>query len=139
MPRWEWGTNFDYTTYSVRESPVPIVRNEELVLLRAEARYFTGDLTGALADINVIRVTAGGLAPLIGFADDAAFIDELLYNRRLSLVFEGHRWVDMRRFGRLNQLTLDLPTHVIISELPVPQNECLSRALADASLKGPGC
>lgn len=133
------GTNFDYTTYSVRESPVPIVRNEELVLLRAEARYFTGDLAGALADINVIRVTAGGLAPLIGFADDAAFIDELLYNRRLSLVFEGHRWVDMRRFGRLNQLTLDLPTHVIISELPVPQNECLSRALADASLKGPGC
>lgn len=133
------GTNFDYTTYSVRESPVPIIRNEELILLRAEARYFTGDLAGALADINTIRVTAGGLAPLVGFADDNGFIDELLYNRRLSLVFEGHRWVDMRRFGRLNQLTLDLPTHVIISELPVPQNECLSRALADASLKGPGC
>ncbi|CAN5807147.1 hypothetical protein BH11GEM1_BH11GEM1_17600 [soil metagenome] len=133
------GTNFDYTTYSVRESPVPILRNEELILLRAEARYFTGDVAGALSDINVIRVTAGGLAPLVGFANDQAFIDELLYNRRLSLVFEGHRWVDMRRFGRLNQLTLDLPTHVIISELPVPQNECLSRALADASLKGPGC
>ena len=133
------GTTFDYTMYSVRESPVPIIRNEELILLRAEARYFTGDLVGALADINTIRTTAGGLAPLAAFANESAFIDELLYNRRLSLVFEGHRWVDMRRFGRLNQLTLDLPTHVVISELPVPQQECLSRARADAALKGPGC
>ncbi len=133
------GTKFDYTMYSVRESSVPIIKNEELILLRAEARYFTGDVAGALADINTIRVTAGGLDPLAGFANEAAFLDELLYNRRLSLLFEGHRWVDMRRFGRLNQLTLDLPTHVIISELGVPQAECLSRALADAALKGPGC
>ncbi len=133
------GTTFDYTTYSVRESPVPIIRNEELILLRAEALYFTGDVAGALVDINTIRVRSGGLAPLAGFANETEFIDELLYNRRLSLVFEGHRWVDMRRFGRLNLLTKDLATHVIISELPVPQNECLSRALAEAALKGPGC
>jgi hypothetical protein len=134
------GTNFDYTIYSVRESPVPIIRNEELILLRAEARYYTGDAAGALADINIIRTRAGGLPQLVvPFANEAAFLDELLYNRRLSLLFEGHRWVDMRRFGRLNQLTLDLSTHVIISELPVPQGECLSRALADAALKGPGC
>jgi hypothetical protein len=133
------GTTFDYSIYSVRESPAPIIRNEELILLRAEARYFTGDVAGALADINTIRVTAGGLAPLTGFASESEFIDELLYNRRLSLLFEGHRWVDMRRFGRLNQLTLDLPTHIIISELPVPQAECLSRALAETALKGPGC
>ena len=132
-------TTFDYSTYSLRESPVPILRNEELILLRAEARYFTGDIVGALDDINIIRTRSGGLAPLLGFASESAFIDELLYNRRLSLVFEGHRWVDMRRFGRLNQLTLDLPTHVIISELPVPQGECLQRALAEAALKGPGC
>lgn len=133
------GTDFDYSIYSVRESPVPIIRNEELILLRAEARYFTGDIAGAIADINIVRTTAGGLAPVLGFVDESAFIDELLYNRRLSLLFEGHRWIDMRRFGRLNQLTLDLPTHVIISQLPVPQGECLSRALADAALKGPGC
>jgi starch-binding outer membrane protein, SusD/RagB family len=133
------GTTFDYSIYALRDSPIPIIRNEELILLRAEARYFTGDIPGALADINTIRTRSGGLAPIAGFADEAAFIDELLYNRRLSLLFEGHRWIDMRRFGRLNQLTLDLPTHVVVSELPVPQNECLSRARAEASLKGPGC
>jgi hypothetical protein len=133
------GTTFDYSIYPLRDSPIPIIRNEELILLRAEARYFTGDIPGAVADINVIRQRSGGLAPLAGFANEAAFIDELLYNRRLSLLFEGHRWIDMRRFGRLNQLTLDLPTHIVTSELPVPQNECLSRALAEAALKGPGC
>ena len=130
------GTDFDYSVYSVRESAVPIIRNEELILLRAEARYFTGDFVGALEDINTIRTRSGGLpALLVPFASESAFIDELLYNRRLSLAFEGHRWVDMRRFGRLNQLTLDLPTHVTISELFIPQAECLSRARADASLK----
>src|SRR5256885_2729238 len=46
------------------------------------------------------------------------FLDELLYNRRLSLLFEGHRWIDMRRFGRLNQLTLDLPSHIVVAGLP---------------------
>ena len=135
------GTNFDYSMYSVRESAIPIIRNEELILLRAEARYFTGDLVGALADINTVRTRSGGLAALVvPFADDAAFLDELLYNRRLSLLFEGHRWVDMRRFGRLNQLTIDLPTHIVISELSVPQAECLYRSReTDATLKGPGC
>jgi starch-binding outer membrane protein, SusD/RagB family len=135
------GSTFDYTMYSVRESPVPIIRNEELILLRAEARYFTGDLVGALEDINTIRTRAGGLPALVvPFANETAFIDELLYNRRLSLVFEGHRWVDMRRFGRLNLLTKDLPTHVIVSELPIPQAECLSRAQqTEPALKGPGC
>jgi hypothetical protein len=134
------GTVIDHAVYPLRDSPVPIIRNEELILLRAEARYFTGDPLGALDDINTIRTRSGGLPALLTpFASEAEFINELLYNRRLSLVMEGHRWVDMRRFGRLAQLTLDLPTHVNILQLPVPQGECLSRALAETALKGPGC
>jgi len=133
------GTTFDYSVHPLRDSPVPILRNQELILLRAEARYFTGDIVGAIEDINTIRTRSGGLAPIVAFASESAFLDELLYNRRLSLLFEGHRWVDMRRFGRLNQLTLDLPTHVVISELPVPQGECLTRARETGALKGPGC
>jgi hypothetical protein len=132
-------TNWDYSIYADRTSPIPIIKNEELILLRAEAEYFSGDKTGALNDINVIRTKSGGLAARGAFTSDADFIDELLYNRRLSLLFEGHRWIDMRRFNRLNQLTIDVPTHIVVSHLPVTQNECLSRANADASLKGPGC
>ncbi|MDQ3995952.1 MAG: hypothetical protein M3303_02925 [Gemmatimonadota bacterium] len=55
-------------------------------------------------------------------------------------MFEGHRWVDMRRFGRLNQLTLDLSTHIVAQQLPVPQAECLARARQTGdAMRGPGC
>ena len=132
-------TNWDYSVYALRTDPIPTIRNEELILLRAEAEYFTGDQTGALNDINLIRTKAGGLATRAAFANEADFLDELLYNRRLSLLFEGHRWVDMRRFGRLTQLTIDVPSHVVVNNLPLPQAECLERAGVDAALKGPGC
>ncbi|HKO15471.1 MAG TPA: RagB/SusD family nutrient uptake outer membrane protein [Gemmatimonadaceae bacterium] len=132
-------TKFDYKMYDSRSDPIPIIKNEELLLLRAEARYFTGDQAGALADINLIRTQSGGLAPRGAFASDSDFVDELLYNRRLSLLFEGHRWVDMRRFQRLDQLTIDKPSHVVVDHLPIPQAECLSRANASGDLKAPGC
>lgn len=132
-------TRFTFTIYPARETPTPIIRNEELVLLRAEARYFTGDVPGALSDLNSVRVTSGGLAPLAGFADADAFISALLYERRYSLLWEGHRWVDVRRFGRLATLPLDLPSHVRAEQLPVPQAECLQRVKSSAALKGPGC
>jgi starch-binding outer membrane protein, SusD/RagB family len=132
-------TPWDFTIYPARETPISLIRNEELILLRAEARYYTGDLTGALGDINVIRSRAGGLAAVAPFASESAFLDELLYNRRWSLLFEGHRYLDVRRFGRLNTLPLDLPNHVTTQQLPVPQAECLQRANAPAELKAPGC
>ena len=132
-------TNWDYSIYAVRTDPIAIIRNEELILLRAEARYFTGDHGGALADINLVRTKAGELNARTSFTSDDDFLDELLYNRRLSLLFEGHRWIDMRRFGRLGQLTLDLPSHIAVAGLPLPQLECLERANAAASLRGPGC
>lgn len=135
-------TRNDFRLYPDGSAPIPLMKNEELVLLRAEARYFTGDVAGALADINTIRTRSGGLAPLAGFASETAFVDELLYNRRFSLLFEGHRWIDMRRFGRLNQLTRDLPTHITIEQLPVPQAECLARARATGAAAAPansGC
>lgn len=95
------GTN-KFINYPTSTSSVPVLKNEELILLRAEARYQNGDAAGALTDINFIRVNSGGLDPLAGFADANAFITELLYNRTYSLMFEGgHRWVDFRRYGRL--------------------------------------
>jgi len=141
-------TTLDYTVYRHRTDPIAIIRNEELILLRAEAEYYTGDQTDALTDINEIRTKSGGLAPRGAFTSEADFLDELLYNRRLSLVFEGHRWIDMRRFGRLNLLTIDTNSpayvgggapHIVVSHLPIPQGECLQRASVAANLKAPGC
>jgi hypothetical protein len=120
-----------FSIYNSNVAPVPIIRNEELILLRAEARWFTGDAGGALADINFIRTTSGGLAPRGAFANVTDFTNELLMQRRYSLMFEGgHRWIDMRRFGRLNQLPKALATHNIHSRFPFPEAECLARVPA---------
>jgi len=122
---------YKFTNYPTSTSPVPILKNEDLILLRAEARYQSGDVTGALADINFIRVNSGGLDPLAGFANATAFVDELLYNRTYSLLFEGgHRWVDYRRYGRLAQLP-KINTAINEKTFPYvmfPQDECNQRS-----------
>lgn len=123
------GTN-KFTIYPTSTTPVPILKNEELILLRAEANYQNGNVQGALDDINFIRVNSGGLAPLAGFADLNAFVDELLYNRTYSLLFEGgHRWVDYRRYNRLAQLP-KINTAINEKTFPYvmfPQDECNQR------------
>src|SRR2546421_3270068 len=45
--------------YPGNTDPIPIIRNEELVLLRAEARRFTGDQAGAAADLAMVRDSSG--------------------------------------------------------------------------------
>ena len=85
----------------------------------------------ALNDINVIRVKAGGLAPIspVTWAGYSATqqLDELLYEKRYSLWWEGgHRWLDARHYGRLGQLPQDLPAHRIFEVLPYSNSECFS-------------
>ena len=121
-------SNRVFTIYNSNVAPIPIIRNEELILLRAEARFFTGNTAGALADINFIRVNSGGLAARGAFANNNDFIDELLKQRRYSLLFEGgHRWIDSRRFSRLSTLPLALSTHKVHSKFPFTEAECLAR------------
>jgi hypothetical protein len=120
-----------FSIYNSNTAPLPIIRNEELILLRAEARYFTTDQAGALTDINFIRTTSGGLAPRGPFVSQADFVAELLKQRRYSLLFEGgHRWIDTRRFGLLSTLPKALPTHTVPSRFPFPEAECLARVPA---------
>src|SRR5258705_291961 len=75
-------TDLVFTIYNSNTSPIPIIKNEELILLRAEARYFTNDFAGALADINFIRTNSGGLAPRGPFVNQADFVNELVKQRR---------------------------------------------------------
>jgi len=83
---------------------VPIIRNEELILLYAEANAQNGNLSEAVNAINIVRATAG-LGAFTG-SGNTAVIDQILTERRLSLWHEpiGHRWVDLRRYGRLSEI-----------------------------------
>jgi hypothetical protein len=135
-------SNIKYTIYPTNSSPVAIIRNEELLLLRAEARFFMGDVPNAVADLNRVRTASGGLAPIVGTPDQATFITALLYERRYSLAFEGHRLIDVRRFGRVTDLPLDMPegddppVHVRNVRYPIPQAECDARKSEPACMLG---
>ncbi len=125
-------SNLLITVYNSPTAPIPIIRNAELILLRAEANIGLGHFADAIDDINVVRVEDGGLAPLApSFSGD--LLEELLYEKRYSLFWEGgHRWIDLRRYGKLSELPRDLPEHKIISRFPLPQAECLPRDPAPA-------
>ena len=115
-----------------RDADVPWIINEELLLLRAEIRWNTGNKQGAIDDINLVRVNAGGLAATTvtaGSSNDA-FITELLYNRLYSLMWtQGTRWVDARRYNRVNTLPLDRTGDVVHPYMLIPSAECDARGL----------
>ncbi len=128
-------SNYRWTRYPTSTSPIPIIKNEELLLIRAEARWRTGDQPGALADLNTVRTVSGGLAAIGAWPGDPAFENELLYNRKYSLMLEyGHRWVDLRRFGRLTDLTGPRgPGDLVFDKVPLPQTECDQREETDST------
>ena len=114
-----------FTVYPDDATPIPIIRNEELILLRAEANLGLGNLDAAVEDLTFIRLNSGGLPPYSGPTTAAALLDELLYNRRYSLLWEGgHRWIDLRRYGRVGTLPRDLPDHNRFDKLPFPSADC---------------
>ncbi|HET7276370.1 MAG TPA: hypothetical protein VFI91_14470 [Longimicrobiaceae bacterium] len=122
------------TIYPDPESPFPWITNEELLLLRAEARLATGDVPGALADVNVVRTEAGGLAPLASVASDEALLDEILYNKFYSLIWEGGFTIlDAMQYDRIDELPRSLPEHVVFTKMNYPANECLARDLTDGA------
>ena len=90
-------------------TPLPILKNAELILLRAQAELELNTAAGnaaALSDLNVVRTVEGGLAPRVlpvaGIVKDSirAYI---LYEKRYSLFGLGpQRFVDLRAYNQLN-------------------------------------
>lgn len=120
-------TDKAFSLYTNSGSRIPIIRNEELILLRAEANVGLGQVGPAADDINRIRERSGGLAPRTDLTA-VNILDELLNQKWFSLLFEGgHRWIDMRRYNKLSELPLDVPTHQVNDRFPIPEAEQLAR------------
>jgi len=132
-----------FSMWPTQSSPIAIIRNEELILLRAEARLATGDKAGAIADLNQVRVNSGGLpaSTLTTASSDDAILTGILYEKRYSTMMEGNRWIDMRRYNKLNLLPLDVasgPNKNFVAKVnPIPQGECLVRVGKTGDLLGP--
>lgn len=115
-------SNRDVWVYRTNTDPIPIIRNEELILIYAEAKIQTSAIPDALVAINRIR-TSNNLPVYTGSITQAALITEMLNQRRYSLYMEGHRWIDMRRYNLLETLPKDRPGDDVWVRYPIPQNE----------------
>ncbi len=123
---------------------IPAIRNEELLLLRAEANIGLNNLGAAVTDIDFVRTNAGSLPAYSGAVTHDAVLTELLYNRKYSLLWEqGATWVDARRYGRLSTIPIppgfsnSTPPNAnfgasnVPARLIIPDDEC--RALGQES------
>lgn len=109
--------------------PIALLKNEELILLRAQAKVGLGDLAGATQDVNFVR-GVWGLAGVPTFATATEAIDRILWEKRYSLLFESaHRLVDLRAYGRLSNTYFkkELAGDVFVKALPQPQSEADQR------------
>ena len=115
-------SNYDFFVYKTNADKIPIIRNEELILIYAEVQAQLSQLSNATNAINRIR-SAAGLNPYSGAITQAAIINEILKQRFYSLYGEGHRWIDMRRYDRLSQLPIDRTGDDVWIEFPRPATE----------------
>ncbi|MDY0781674.1 RagB/SusD family nutrient uptake outer membrane protein [Tenacibaculum sp. IB213877] len=112
-----------FALYKSNTDSVYLIRNEELILMYAEANIGTNN-PEAINAINIVR-NAAGLPDYSGGTLDDELIEEVLHQRRYSLFGEGHRWIDLRRLDRLNStyVPLDRAGDNIIDAFPTPFSE----------------
>ncbi len=113
-----------------QSAPLGILRDEELVLLRAQAYNEAGQLANAILDINDVR-TSYGLAP-VAPVDKTSAINAILYEKRYSLLFEGpQRLNDLREYKRLNATYLrpETTTDPFNAAIPIARAELNARGL----------
>jgi starch-binding outer membrane protein, SusD/RagB family len=111
------------------------LRLADILLLKAEAYVGQGNLNEAAALVNTIRARVD-LPELSGSvtSSQSSMEDAVLNERRLELAFEGHRWFDLVRTGKIyevmnslndrdeGRLPQDLVTEFNVL-LPLPQSQ----------------
>lgn len=79
-----------------------LLRLAELYLIRAEARVKSNDITGAQQDINAIRNRA--LLDNTTVTNPNQLLDLIALERQREFFAEnGHRWLDLKRTGKLDE------------------------------------
>jgi hypothetical protein len=111
------GRTQKYRGEDSRDNPAYILRLAEIYLVRAEAQ----GRSAGLDDLNLIR-TQRGMQPLAAgdIPTDASFLDAVLDERRAEFNFEGHRYFDLARTGRIGSV---LNIEEFRGILPIPSNE----------------
>ncbi len=100
----------------------PVIRYAEILLNYAEALNELNRSAEALAPLNAVRDRAD-LDP-ISTTTQSELRDIIYHERRIELVFEGHRFFDLKRQGRAADVLGPLGYQVGVHEyFPIPQEE----------------
>ena len=86
-----------------------VFRVSEMYLIKAEAQIRTGQLAESKITLKQLRDARFGIdTPLPAYDSADAGLNLILQERRIELAFEGHRYLDLKRFGRsLNRSLAD--------------------------------
>jgi hypothetical protein len=108
---------------------------DELYLICAEAKARAGELSGALADLNMLRRNRWTSAYVdLSSADPDVVLNYVVKERRRELLFRGIRWTDLRRLNTdsrfavtlsrtINGNTYTLPPYDKRYVLPIDEEE----------------
>jgi len=98
----------------------PLIRFADIYLMRAEAKLRLGDVSGALADVNEVRMARQH--PTLLTTTDLT-LDALYDERGYELYWEMHRRPDMIRFGKFEDSWTSKTNDEVTRRLfPIPQN-----------------
>ena len=98
----------------------PVYRYADVLLMLAETiNEQSGPNAEAYGYLNQVRARAG-LPPVSGLSQDE-FRAVLLYERRVELAFENHRWFDLRRTLSTSELISLFEAHAFSDGRAVPR------------------
>lgn len=109
------------------EDNIPVLRYADVLLMLAEAINETnkGPNVEAYDAVDKIRSRAGSIPLWSRTLDYEGFKTKLLQERRVELAFENHRWFDLKRFNKAQEVLSAKghnikPHHLLY---PVPRKE----------------
>lgn len=93
---------------------IPVFRMSEMYLNLAEAQYQAGQIAAAQATLQTLKRRNYTNPTLVVTTTGSALLEEILAERRLELIGEGHRLWDLKRYGReINKTAADLTGELI--------------------------
>lgn len=119
-----------YNTSATSTDPSYVIRIAELYLIRAEARAWQSNLSGAITDLNLIRNRAGA-GPTSATTQDELIL-AIEKENSVEFAFEAHRWFDLTRTERTDDVlgitnknfwVFPIPYSDILSDPDVKQND----------------
>ncbi|MCB0602221.1 MAG: RagB/SusD family nutrient uptake outer membrane protein [Saprospiraceae bacterium] len=108
---------------------IRLFRYAEVLLIAAEALNENGNTAQALTYLNMVRARARGgkaVLPDVTLTDKTALRNAIWHERRVELGMEQHRWFDLLRQGRVDQVMAKLKPKFTAGKnelFPIPQSE----------------